>query len=155
MTDDVQRRNREVLDAVRIRRDAFYDAVIALEQALAAPAGDDAPGWAAMLTAPVEHLREVLEGHIAGTEGPDGLFEEILDQAPRLAHDVERLQADHAPLVAATRALAGRLTSVANDGDVDSVRADALELVQLLLAHRHRGAELVYDAYAIDVSTGD
>ena len=33
--------------------------------------------------------------------------------------------------------------------------AEALELLKGLLAHRHRGAELVYDAYNVDVATGD
>ena len=151
----MQQHNREVLDTLRVRRDAFYEAIIELEQALAVPAGDDPQGWGAMLASPIESMREILAGHIVATEGPDGFYDEILDQAPRLARGVERLRSEHEPLLQDTVALAARLGSVAGDDDVDAVRADALGLIQRLLAHRHRGAELVYDAYAVDISTGD
>ena len=43
---EVQDRNREVLDALRIRRDRLYDAVLDLERALSVPAGDHPREWA-------------------------------------------------------------------------------------------------------------
>ena len=152
---DVQKRNREVLDAIQIRRDDLYEAILALEQALAAPAGDQPSDWAASLRAPVEHLRSVLEAHVAGTEGEGGLFPEIREHSPRLIHAMDRLQADHDPLRDATAALAASLDGVAGDADVDAVREAGVELIRRLLVHRHRGAELVYDAYWVDSSGGD
>ena len=119
---DVQKRNREVLDAIQIRRDDFYEAILALEQALAAPAGDQPSAWAESLRAPVEHLRGVLEAHVSGTEGEGGLFPEIREHAPRLIHAMERLQADHDPLRDTAAALAASLDSVTDDADVDTVR---------------------------------
>lgn len=152
---EVQRRNREVLDAIQIRRDDFYEAILALEQALAAPAGDHPAAWVASLRAPVEHLRGVLEAHVFGTEGEGGLFPEIREHAPRLIHAMDRLQADHDPLRDAAAALATSLDAVTSDADVDGVREAGVELIRRLLVHRHRGAELVYDAYWVDVSAGD
>lgn len=152
---DVQKRNREVLDAIRVRRDDFYEAVLALEQALAAPAGDDPKGWAASLAEPVGRLRDVLEAHVAGTEGEAGLFAEVRDHAPRLIASIDRMQAEHEPLQQSVNDLATRLGSVAGDADVDGVREAGVELIRRLLVHRHRGAELVYDAYDVDLSGGD
>jgi len=68
---------------------------------------------------------------------------------------MNRLQADHDPLRDAAAALAASLDAVAGDADVDGVREAGVELIQRLLVHRHRGAELVYDAYWVDVSAGD
>jgi len=152
---DVQKRNREVVDAIQIRRDDLYEAILALEQALAAPAGDQPSDWSASLRAPVEHLRGVLEAHVAGTEGEGGLFPEIREHSPRLIHAMDRLQADHDPLREATAALAASLAGVAGDADVDAVREAGVDLIRRLLVHRHRGAELVYDAYWVDMSAGD
>jgi hypothetical protein len=152
---EVQRRNREILDAIQVRRDDFYEALLALEQALAAPAGDHPSDWAASLREPVEHLRRVLEAHVFGTEGEGGFFADVRDHAPRLIHAVDRLQAEHAPLRDAAAALADSLGAVTSDADVDGVRDEGVELIRRLLVHRHRGAELVYDAYWVDVSAGD
>jgi hypothetical protein len=155
MSDDVRERNREVLDAVRVRRDALYDAVLALERALAVPAGDAPEAWAAMLAAPITRLQDVLSVHIRGTEGPDGLFEQVREDAPHLLPAVDKLRAEHDPLVTAADSLAGHLGTVDSDVAVDGVRDQALALVLELLEHRHRGAELLYDAYQVDISSGD
>jgi len=152
---DVQQRNREVLDAIQIRRDDFYEAILALEQALAAPAGDHPSAWATSLQEPVEHLRGVLEAHVSGTEGEGGLFPEIREHAPRLINAMDRLQAEHEPLRDAAATLAASLAAVTGDADVDGVRDAGVELIRRLLVHRHRGAELVYDAYWVDLSAGD
>jgi hypothetical protein len=153
--EEVLQRNRKTLDAIRIRRDRLYDAVLAVERAIAAPAGDDPERWAAALAAPVDNLQEVLDGHISDTEGREGLFEQMRTDAPHLLHAVERLQGEHTPLMVAATALAASLPTAHDDASVEAIRALALDLVRRLLEHRHRGAELVYDAYAVDVSPGD
>ena len=142
--EEVALRNREVLDAVRVRRGDLYESVLALERALAVPAGDAQEAWAAMLAA-----------HIRGTEGPEGLFEQIRDEAPHLLNAVDKLGSQHEPLAAAADALADRLGQVSSDEDVDEVRDRTLGLLRDLLEHRHHGAELLYDAYQVDISSGD
>ena len=152
---DVQARNREVLDAVRVRRDSFYEALLELEQVLGAPVGDDVVGWAHIVRVPVGRLQQVLASHVSGTEGNEGFFAEVRDHAPHLIPAVDRLRSEHDPLIASTTALAARLDGLESELEVEQVREDGIELIGRLLTHRHRGAELVYDAYSIDVSTGD
>ena len=48
-----------------------------------------------------------------------------------------------------------RVPTVRTVVDVDAVRDEALDLMRALLAHRHRGAELLYEAYQVDISAGD
>jgi hypothetical protein len=153
--EDVQARNRELLDSVRVRRDKFFEAILAVERAIAAPAGDDAVAWAAAVAAPVDNLQETLEEHVSGTEGPEGLFEQMREDAPQVLPALERLQDEHDPLIEGTRHLAQSLPNVQDDDGVDLVRAHALDLLRHLFEHRHRGAEILYDAYAIDVSPAD
>jgi len=140
---------------VRVRRDDLYDAVLALERALAVPSGDAPEAWAAMLSAPLVHLREVIAAHIRGTEGPEGLFMQIHVDAPHLLHAVDKLAAEHVPLATAADDLADGLGQVTSESDVDDVRDRTLGLIRDLLEHRHHGAELLYDAYQVDLSSGD
>jgi hypothetical protein len=151
----IREENREVLDAVRIRRDDLYEAILGLERALAVPAGDAPDAWGEVLAAPIARLVEVIDAHVDGTEGPGGLFEQIRDDAPHLLSVVERLRAAHEPLEVAASTLAAHAAAVTTDAEVDDVRDEALELVRRLLEHRHQGAELLFDAYQVDVSSGD
>lgn len=140
---------------MRVRRDDLYDAVLALERALAVPSGDAPEAWAAMLAAPLVHLREVIASHIRGTEGPSGLFAQIHVDAPHLLHAVDKLAAEHEPLATAADDLAEGLGQVTSESDVDDLRDRTLGLIRDLLEHRHHGAELLYDAYQVDLSSGD
>jgi hypothetical protein len=151
----IREENREVLDAVRIRRDDLYEAILGLERALAVPAGDAPDAWGEVLAAPIARLVEVIDAHVDGTEGPGGLFEQIRDDAPHLLPVVERLGAEHTPLEVAASTLGVHAAAVTTDAEVDDVRDEALDLVRRLLEHRHHGAELLFDAYQVDVSSGD
>ncbi len=96
---DVQDRNREVLDAVRIRRDRLYEAVLDLERVLSVPAGDHPREWAADVGAVLTRLERVLEAHVADTENDGGFFDDVREHAPQLLHAVDGLRAEHAPLL--------------------------------------------------------
>ena len=82
--------------------------------------------------------------HVHATESPTGLFAEVVGDAPRLAHAVDRLRHDHEEITTAIRGLQ-RAPSPSG----------AAEVLDQLERHRHLGATLVYDAYNIDVSVGD
>ena len=156
---DVREQNRAALAAVRIRRDALLDAVLDFEQALAAPASDRAALWAADVATALDGLRVVFEHHVADTESEGGFFQVLLDDEPRLTRAVERMRADHVTISTTADELAERLRRVASagdvDADIDSLRAGLLDLIRALLVHRHRGSELVYEAYNVDLSVGD
>jgi WS/DGAT/MGAT family acyltransferase len=154
-TMDVQERNRAALAAVNERRDEFYEGILGLERAMATPAGDDARAWAAETATAVEAMQHVLGDHIRETEAPGSFYDDVIQHSPHLVNAAHRLQAEHPPLAASVEALALELTTVTDDDGVEALRQDALELIKALLQHRHRGAELVYDAYNVDVAPGD
>jgi hypothetical protein len=152
---DVQDRNREVLAAVRVRRDHLYEALLELERTLAVPAGDHPREWADDVSVVVAGLREVLDTHVAGTEEAGGFFDDVREHAPQLLHAVEQIRSEHGPLLEAAAGLAERMATVSSEADVDDVRDEAVELIRRLLRHRQRGSELVYDAYSVDISAAD
>jgi hypothetical protein len=152
---DVQEQNRQVLAAVRVRRDRLYDAILELERGLAVPAGEHPREWAADIGAEVGRLRTVLDAHVEETEADGGFFADVRERAPQLLHAVTILQDEHRPLIEAAGELADHAAAVQDESDVDEVRDEAVELIRRLLHHRHRGAELVYDAYSVDISAAD
>jgi hypothetical protein len=152
---DIQDRNRAALAAVNERRDEFYEGILGLERAIAQPAGDDALGWAADTANAVEEMRRVLDDHIRETEAPGSFYDDVIEHSPHLVNAAHRLQAEHPPLAATVDALALELKTVTDDESVEVTRQAAVELIKALLLHRHRGAELVYDAYNVDVAPGD
>jgi hypothetical protein len=147
--------NRAAIDAIRVRRDALYEGVLNLERALAAPIAATPTGWAARVGEPLRALQATFGDHVHGTEAPGGFFDDVTDLAPGLAHAAERLKSEHGPLQAALAGLGEQAAAVTDEAAGDAVRAHALDVVRALLEHRHRGAELVFDAYNVDVATGD
>jgi hypothetical protein len=143
------------LASIRVRRDELYEAMLALERAVSAPARGRVATWAAAVHQRLEELAGAWRTHIAGTEAQDGLFAQILDREPRLAHAIDGLRAEHVGISDAFAAADVRLAA-ANDGAaVDEMRTELLDVIHGLFEHRSRGAELVYDAYDVDLSAGD
>jgi hypothetical protein len=152
---DIREQNRAALDAVRVRRDALLDAILELEQALAAPATDRVRAWTADVSLALDQLRAVFGHHVADTEVDGGFFDEILEEEPRLTRAVERMRADHVTIATTADDLGERFHDAGANADVDALRAAVLDLIRALLVHRHRGSELVYEAYNVDLSVGD
>jgi hypothetical protein len=135
------------LAAARRQRAELLQSIHAFEQALAVPAGD--PSWGEQVADRLAGLRDAVTEHVVVTEGPDGLYSELLDHAPRLCRGVGILTREHAALVATVDALCARLEEPA--AAVEQVRAWASDLLRELSRHRQRGADLVYEAYATDI----
>ena len=137
------------LQAAKGQRLSLRRAIAGLEQALAAPAAGEADGaWLDRLGGALRHLDEVFAVHVQVTEGPGGLYEEILENAPRLANRVKRFRREHADIAAAI----GRGTAEAEAAGGDAARVEALRdhtlrLFADVVRHRKRGLDLVYDAY--------
>jgi hypothetical protein len=119
-------------------------AIQGFESALAAPSAD--PAWRYCVAAELARLRAAFGTHIELTEGPDGLYAEVLGDAPRLVHEVYNLGREHATVAAALDTLAGSL-----DADPERLRLWGSDLLYVLSRHRQRGADLVYEAYATDI----
>lgn len=138
--------------AVHERRSRMFDATRALQQRSLAPV-DDPDRWRAGLAAAVEELAEVVIAHIAETEGPDGFFEELVrESAGRLSSSVRRLGREHER---STELVERLRTAIDAGSEPDVLRQEADELFAQLEAHRHRGSDLLWRAYAAEIGVGD
>ncbi|MFD0823435.1 hypothetical protein ACFQ0D_35120, partial [Micromonospora zhanjiangensis] len=87
--------------------------------------------------------------HVRATEGADGLYAELLDRAPWLAHSTRALVREHGA-VAATIGALRRRTELPETG-VDELRNRSVDLLRALARHRQRGADLIHHAYELDL----
>jgi hypothetical protein len=119
----------------------------ALARALATPAGE--PRWREHLVVQLGPVRRGFAEHVRLTEGPNGRYAELLDQAPRLDRGVRRLTHEHAAIAAALVALqrAAELPAV----PPEEVRERVGHLRRALDRHRQRGADLLWEAYQTDL----
>ena len=126
--------------------------MLVLEHALAAPMPVRAGEWAERVVESLRRLRAAFAEHIMVTEGPDGLYQDILGSTPRLACAVGRLHGEHVEMSAILDALVGEAATV--DGSPERVmglRERAYRLLGQLVRHRQRGADLVFEAYETDI----
>src|SRR6266496_4041195 len=73
----------------------------ALDEFREALAGPPEEGGPERFVPLLEHLRVVFAVHVEVTESPGGLYEEILEIAPRLANKIARFRREHTAIVAA------------------------------------------------------
>lgn len=133
------------------RRRDIYEAMEHLEGAAARPSGH--PDWAPSIDRALEELEGSLNRHIAETEAPDGFLEEISSGWPRLIPSVDALRKEHGQLLEACEKARESLTATTPDPAL--VRRQVTTILGRLMFHRQKGAELIYDAYNIDISVGD
>jgi hypothetical protein len=125
--------------------------MMALERVAASPAG--AESWQGQLAETIATLHDALDRHVEEVEQPTGLLSAALDAAPRLVPQVDRLRLDH-------DVIADRVDDldrwVATPGPIDpaATRRRVMVVLGLLADHRQRGADLVYEAYAVDIGGG-
>jgi hypothetical protein len=124
-----------------------------VERSLARPAIGREREWSENLGNQLRKLSSALEQHVVTTEGPEGLLTQIVDVAPRLKHQVDIALDDHIQL---RRQLGATLASLSTERwRVDELREQATHLLGHLTRHRQLGADLVYEAYSVDIEGGD
>ena len=123
------------------------ESIQAVNQVLRAAAPD--PGWRMHLCGRLMPLRAAFAEHREHTEGEEGLYAQVISDAPRLAHAVDGLVAEHAALDSAMATLANRAAEVS--ADAEALRRGALHMLDDLARHRQRVSDVVYEAYAIDI----
>jgi hypothetical protein len=134
------------LHAARGQRLSLRRAIDEFQTVLAAPAG--AADIERMVSV-LDHVRVVFAVHVDVTESPGGLYEEIMDFAPRLANKITRFERDHAAI---TAAISSALDDLRKDVAPLAGLQDRLSrLLDSLVRHRKSGADLVYEAYHVDI----
>jgi hypothetical protein len=167
------------LDTLGRLRAELGGSMAALEQALAAPAPGRGGAWAERVDAALVALAADFRQHVAATEGPDGLHGAVLATAPRLASSVHRLVGEHAVIVGLVDDLLRRAGDASTDARADAdggagseagseagsdpgsepgadpasgaIRQLGTTLLGRLARHRQQGADLIYQAYQVDL----
>ena len=135
------------------RRADLHHALVGVERAISSPAIAREGDWSKDVTVALRDLREALAEHIEVTERDAGLYDEICQRAPRLSNKIEHLREEHPEMHDASTSLIDRLEA---DGLGDTwPLADARDELQRLLGrvvrHRQLGADLVWEAYNLDI----
>ena len=145
------------LDDLRLRRAGLKAALSGLELNLAAPAGNR-QAWVEGVRDGLRALHEVWTRHIVETEAPGAFLDELVEEAPRLATPASRLRREHNEILAAIVRGEKRLEAPGTGDDydvwVDIVRTELTAVLVALAKHRQRGADLVYEAYDVDIGGG-
>ncbi|HZA81605.1 MAG TPA: hypothetical protein VFC13_09045 [Actinomycetes bacterium] len=141
------------LEAAKGQRLSLRRAIGGLEEALAGPDAEAGVRPDRLATA-LERLQEVFAVHVQVTEAPGGLYQEILENAPRMANRVTRFRREHAEIGDGIRRGIDE-SRAAGDGDdpeaLQALRDHAVRLFADLVRHRKRGLDLVYEAYHVDI----
>jgi hypothetical protein len=135
--------------AARDRRMDLKQAVSEVEMAIAAAADD--PLWRATTLAALRRLRAAFDDHVAEVESSDGLLLDLTRDAPRLQLRIDRVSAEH-PIIG--EQIDTVLTMADQDAPIDDLREEALKTLLAIARHRQHGADLVYEAYHVDIGGG-
>lgn len=138
------------LERVEPQRGRLAAALVAYELAVM----DTDADWSARVGAPLAALRAAFDEHVEFTEGPDGLFEEMLgDDTISVESEIDQLRRDHIVVtVAMDRADEALATP---PSDEEHFREIVASVARLVGRHRRTGAQLLYDVYSVDTSAGD
>lgn len=140
------------LGSIRSRRERLHAAAVDLEEASVTPA-QDRDRWYARMVPAAERLVATLDAHVRDTEAPDGLYDSLVrDSEGRLQAAANRLKAEHPPLQEAAR---GVLDGARSGRDPEQLRDAVAELFRAISRHRHRGSDLLYEAYHVDIAPSD
>ena len=145
----------EALESVRLRRAGLKSAMSGLEIAIAAPMPGRVREWAKGVKDALDVVYEVWTRHVVETEAPGAFLDELVETAPRLSMPAQRLRDEHTEILNVVLGIEERLAAETDDTEwAEALRADLTSLLVALARHRQRGADLVYEAYDVDVGGG-
>jgi hypothetical protein len=136
------------------QRGHLRDAAVLFEQVT----GDldaDRDDWIVAVGGALTGLGAAWREHVVFTEGPGGLFEELLGDSLEVAPEVDRLRRDHEVLEAHMARARELLASPAAGPEDTRVLQSLTGIAKQVDQHRRRGADLLYRVYSVDVSAGD
>jgi hypothetical protein len=142
------------LDEARRRRKTLHESLVHLEVAISSPAAGRIDAWTAQVLKEMVGVRDAFEQHVLVTEKPEGLYDEILGRAPRLEHAIRRLKDEHPEIGQAITEMIARLEHTEIGGvqwPLDDARDDLQRFIGKVIKHRQRGADLVWEAYNVDI----
>jgi hypothetical protein len=144
-----------VLGGVRQRRTELARVMDSVHQVASTPSAPSPEAWAGAVAIRLAELEAAWRHHIGVTEGPTGLHTEIVQVSPRLSAAVAKLTADHGVVAAELAALLTDIETVHTAQSAEAVHARVVEVLATIDRHRHKGANLVYEAFNVDLSSAD
>jgi hypothetical protein len=142
----------DALEGVRLRRAGLRSAMTGVEQSLAAAVPGREADWVVGVRDALGVLQEVWTRHVVETETPGAFLDELVEHDPRLANGARRLREEHGSVLSELLSIEDLFAAV--PVDPEAVRARLLSLLCDLAKHRQRGADLVYEAYDVDIGGG-
>ena len=135
------------------RRADLHLALVQVEKAISSPAVGREPDWTKEVVRGLQDLGHTLQEHIEVTERVGGLYEEISQRAPRLSSKIELLRDEHPEIRDATGALTTKLetTPIGQTWELSEARNELQRLLGRVVRHRQLGADLVWEAYNLDI----
>jgi hypothetical protein len=141
----------QALEAAARRRRELRDALVVLEDAVASSVHDP-ERWRLGVAARLLGLREAFADHVAETEATGGLYDEMEEIAPHVQGKARRLREEHPRLTSAIVDAVARFdTPLPEATDLNALRDDLQRLMGRLIRHRQHGADLVWEAYQLDI----
>jgi len=136
------------------QRGRLRNAAIVFEQ-ISADVDANPQAWIVAVGVALDGLADAWHEHVVFTEGPDGLFEELLDDSVEVAPEIDRLRRDHEVLEAHITRVRQLLASPGAGPDDTRILLALTGITKLVDHHRRRGADLLYRVYSVDLSAGD
>src|SRR5579871_2265269 len=145
---------RPELDDVRLRRAGLKAVMSGLEIALATPLAQRGM-WLSRVREALTAVHDVWTRHIVETEAPGAFLDELTEESPRLSKPASRLRREHTDVLAQITRAEKQLSMPPNADDYDrwaeALRAELTSLLVALARHRQRGADLIYEAFDVDI----
>jgi len=141
------------LEETARRRADLHAALVEVEKAISSAASGRETDWAKEVVLQLEDLGRTIQEHIEVTERPEGLYDEITHKAPHLSGKIGRLREEHPTMRDGTIAAIAKLqtTGVGDAWPLDEARDDLQRLLGRIVRHRQLGADLVWEAYNLDI----
>lgn len=137
------------LERVRAHRAELRDSVAAVDDALASPISG--PEWRDRVRTALTELAHDFRTHIDLTEGEGGLYADVRASSPRLSGRVRRLTDEHVRYSGHISSLLARLDGAGPVDDLQDFREEVTALMGQMVRHRQTGADLVFEAYEVDI----
>ena len=151
MEPDSSTQDQPFLEALRRHRAELRESMSAVEHALAAPAISGQARWTQRVHVALVELSGDFRAHVDITEGPGGLYRDLLQTSPRLSDAVAGLTREHALITGQVEGLLSLVATPDVIEDADRVRDLSTALLGALVRHRQRGSDLVFEAYEVDI----
>lgn len=130
------------------RRELLHATILDLQGTLD---GDDAPATRATLVAALDRAAKTVGAHVLDAEETEGLLADVVRAEPGFSARVEGMHREHQVILEEIDAL----LQSPSDRPLEDLASAVRGLIDLLDSHRHRSAELLLDAYSLDLSAGE